>query len=253
LGQQNLATEKYDFTKQNSEAMNESQGIKQWAEEDRPREKLMTQGARSLTDSELLAILIRSGSQNETAVEVSRKLLALANNNLNELGKWSVEKIQQSGLKGLGPVKAITIVAALELGKRRKEMELGAKELPRITSSHIAYDILYARLNNLYHEEFWILFLNRNNQVMKEERMSAGGVHGTVVDPKMIFKRALEHNASGIVLAHNHPSGNLKPSDEDIKLTTKMTAAGSMLEIRVIDHIIIAGSSYYSFADEGLL
>ncbi len=233
--------------------MSESQGIKQWAEEDRPREKLMTQGARSLTDSELLAILIRAGSQNETAVEVSRKLLALANNNLNELGKWSVEKILQSGLKGLGPVKAITIVAALELGKRRKEMELGAKELPRITSSQIAYDILYARLNNLYHEEFWILFLNRNNQVMKEERMSAGGVHGTVVDPKMIFKRALEHNASGIVLAHNHPSGNLKPSDEAIKLTTKMTAAGTMLEIRVIDHLIIAGSSYYSFADEGLL
>lgn len=233
--------------------MSESQGIKQWDEQDRPREKLLSQGARSLTDSELLAILIRAGSRKETAVEVSRRLLARAGNDINELGKWSVEKIQQTGIKGLGKVKAITIVAALELGKRRKDFEQSTKEIPRITASSHAYDILYSRLNNLHHEEFWILFLSRNNSVVKDERISAGGVAGTVVDSKILYKRALELNASFLVLAHNHPSGNLQPSTEDIKLTEKLVAAGKMLDIKVLDHIIIAGSSYFSFADEGLL
>lgn len=225
-------------------------GIKAWAEEDRPREKLLLKGHGALTDAELLAILIGSGNTNESAVDLCKRILKeAATNDLNELAKLDLHDLMK--FKGIGEAKAITIVAALELGRRRRAAEVGVK--PQITSSRDVFELLQPRIGDLPHEEFWVLYLNRANRVTFQESISAGGVAGTVADLKIIFKRALNQLASGIIIAHNHPSGNLKPSQADIDLTRKVREGGKTLEISVLDHLIITTSGYFSFADEGLL
>jgi DNA repair protein RadC len=223
--------------------------IKNWAVEDRPREKLLQKGTGALSDAELIAILIGSGTRKMTAVELSKLLLQQSENNLNELAKLSVKDLMK--MKGIGEAKAITIIAALELGRRRKEQEPSDK--PKITSSLSAYEILKGDLMDLRHEEFWVLLLNRANKVVRKKRISEGGVSGTVADPKIIFKLALEEMASGVIVAHNHPSGNTTASQSDIDLTKKLKEAGKVLEIQLLDHIIVAGNKYFSFADEGMM
>ncbi len=223
--------------------------IKDWNPEDRPREKLLLKGTSALSDAELIAILIGSGTANLSAVEVSKKILQQGNNNLNQLAKLSVKDLMKT--KGIGEAKAITIVAALELGRRRKEVD--QEEKPKIGVSKDAYDQLKGDLIDLPHEEFWVLLLNRANRVLKKKKISEGGVSGTVADPKIIYKMALEELASGVVVAHNHPSGNLTPSQSDIDLTKRLKEAGRFLEIQLLDHLIIAGTKYYSFADEGII
>lgn len=221
--------------------------IKAWAEEDRPREKLLALGRRNLTDAELIAILIGSGSTTESAVDLSKRILHSCNNNLASLAKLSVQDL--SKFKGIGEAKAISIIAALELGRRRKDTELLYED--KITTSRDAFNLLSPYFADLLHEEFWVLMLNKANKVISKNLISKGGQAGTVVDPKIIFKAALEHNAASILLAHNHPSGNLKPSQADLDLTKKLKAAGKLLDITVLDHLIFAGNSFMSFADEG--
>jgi DNA repair protein RadC len=223
--------------------------IKTWAEEDRPREKLLLKGKAALSDAELIAILIGSGTPKLTAVDVAKLILAAVNNDLNELARLSVKDLMKH--KGIGEAKAITIVSALELGRRRKETAAAAKT--QITCSTDIYNYIKPQLLDLPHEEFWIILLNRANIVMKKESISAGGVAGTVADPKIIFKKALEQLASSVILVHNHPSGNIKPSAADIALTKKMKEAGAFLDLPILDHIIFTDNDYYSFADEGLL
>lgn len=224
-------------------------GILSWAEEDRPREKLLLKGKSSLSDAELLGILIGSGTRSLSAVDVCRSILQETENDLNQLAKLTVKDLQK--FKGIGEAKAISIVAALELGRRRKETP--PVKRPKITSSQDAYDAIKPELWDQPHEEFWLLMLNRANQVIRKERSSAGGVAGTVTDPKIIFKAALQHLASSLILVHNHPSGNLKPSEADLKLTKKLKDAGALLDIPVLDHLIFTDHGYYSFADEGIL
>jgi DNA repair protein RadC len=224
-------------------------GIKSWAEEDRPREKLSTQGRRALTDAELIAILIGSGSRNETAVELSKRILHHYDNDLNKLGKASINEL--SNFKGIGEAKAISIIAALEIGRRRNDFETKAPDL--ITSSKDAFNIMRRHLVDLYQEEFWILLTGRSQKVLGKELVSRGGLTEVVVDPKIVFSIALRYQSTGIILIHNHPSGNLKPSNSDIHLTKRLTDAGKMLEIQVLDHLIITDKGYYSFADEGVI
>lgn len=223
--------------------------IKSWAEEDRPREKLLSKGRHVLTDAELIAILIGSGTRKETAVELSKRILAQFENNLNVIAKLSVQDLMK--FNGIGEAKAISIVAALELGRRRKDAELVKRE--KITSSKDIFDIFRPQFLDLPHEEFHVLLLNRSNSLIRKEFVSRGGVSGTVVDSKIIFKIAVEHLASSIILCHNHPSGNLKPSNEDISLTKKIKEAGALLEIPILDHLIITDTGYFSFADEGMM
>lgn len=223
--------------------------IKSWAEEDRPREKLLLNGKGSLSDAELLAILIGSGSRNESAVQLSQRILASVNNNLNHLGKADLNQLMQ--FKGIGEAKAITIVAALELGRRRKLVE--SDKVNQIVSSQDAYEELTGVLSDLPNEEFWVLLLNRSNKVIEKRNISKGGVSGTVADAKLIFKAAIERLASGIILAHNHPSGSVKPSNADKLLTNKLVRAGKDLDIVIIDHIIVGDRNYFSFKDEGLM
>ncbi len=223
--------------------------IKAWAEEDRPREKLLTKGAQSLSDAELLAILLRSGSRDETVVSLAQRVLHSCENNLSELGRRSLPTLTQ--FKGLGEAKALTIIAALELGRRRQLSSI--KDRPQVRSSRDAYQAIAPILADLPHEEFWILLLNRSNKIVSRERVSMGGVSGTVVDARIVFKRAIELLASSIILCHNHPSGNLNPSQADINLTRKLKKAGEVMDVAVIDHLIIAGDGFYSFADEGIL
>ena len=223
--------------------------IKDWAVEDRPREKLSKNGPRSMSDAELIAILIGSGNLSETAVELSRRILASVDNNLNELGRKSIDNLKT--FKGIGEAKAITIVAALELGKRRKESDTSNKS--RINGSKDAADYFQPLLGDLNHEEFWIMLLDRGNNIKESFRISQGGISGTVIDVRIILKAALEKGASSIILCHNHPSGNLQPSEADVTLTNKMKNAGTMLDLTVLDHIIVTSESYYSFADEGKL
>ena len=223
--------------------------IKNWAEEDRPREKLLLKGKSALSDAELIAIAIGSGTASLSAVEVARQILRAVGNDLNKLAKLSVKDLVK--FKGIGEAKAINIICALELGRRKKETEPATK--PKITCSKDAYEVLKPVLSDLSHEEFWVLLLDRSNQVLKKQPISSGGVSGTVADPKIIFKKALEELASGVILAHNHPSGNLNPSEADIALTKKLKQAGTVLEIAVLDHIIFTDFGYYSFVDEGVL
>lgn len=224
-------------------------GIKSWAEDDRPREKLLLKGRSALSDAELIAILIGSGNSKETAVEVARNILGDVNMNLVELGKLSVNDLMKH--KGIGEAKAITIVAALELGNRRRESEAVQRE--KIITSKDAFEIFSRELSDKPNEEFWILLLNRANKIIGRQRISEGGVAGTVVDAKKVFKPAIENFASSIILGHNHPSGNMKPSNEDISLTKKLSQAGSNLDVKVLDHIIVTDNGYFSFADEGMM
>lgn len=223
--------------------------IREWSPEDRPREKLLLKGTSALSEAELVAILIGSGTTKTSAVELAKKVLLLGKNNLNELARLSVKDLMK--IKGIGEAKAITIVAALELGRRRKAQDV--EEKPKISSSKDAFDLIQGDLMDLPHEEFWVLLLNRMHQVVKKKRISEGGVTGTVADPKIIYKLALEDLATGVIVAHNHPSGNLKPSQSDIDLTRKLKEAGKFLEVQLLDHLIIANRNYFSFADEGLI
>lgn len=223
--------------------------IKSWAPDERPREKMQHLGASNLSDSELIAILIRNGTSGLSAIDVARTLLGTFNNDLYEMARsgWH----QLSGLKGVGPAKAVTVIAAMELGRRCRLAE--AKKKAKIQSSVDAVSLVEPILRDLTHEEFWIILLNRANSVIDLRPISKGGVSGTVVDPKIIFHEALQIKASALILSHNHPSANPKPSESDIRLTQKLKEGGKLLDISVLDHIIIAGSSFYSFADEGAL
>jgi DNA repair protein RadC len=222
--------------------------INQWAEDDRPREKFLLKGKSTLSDSELLAILIGSGSRNESAVQLCQRILASSENNLNMLGKMSVSQLMQ--FKGIGEAKAISIAAALELGRRRRAEE--AVELKKITSSKAVFDIMQPIIGELPHEEFWVLYLNNSNKVIYKAQLSKGGITGTVVDIRLIFKMAFEQNATGLVLTHNHPSGKLIASEADLKITKRIKEAGQTLEIQVLDHLIITENGYLSFQDEGI-
>lgn len=220
-------------------------GIKAWAEDDRPREKFLLKGKQSLSNTELLAILIATGTKNESAVDLARKILQLTNDNLNELGKLSINDLKK--VKGIGEAKAITIAAALELGRRRKDED--AKQIEIVKTSREVFNYFEPLLADLPHEEFWILLLARNRKVIARVKISEGGVAGTVVDTKIIFKHAIENLASYIVLCHNHPSGNLQPSTADIQITKNLKNAAKLLDIDIVDHIIIGNNKYYSFAD----
>ncbi|UKJ08718.1 RadC family protein [Solitalea lacus] len=223
--------------------------ITAWAEDDRPREKMMLKGRQSLSDAELIAILIGTGTPKLSAVDLSKQILNALHNDLNALAKLSIKELTK--FNGIGEAKAITILAALELGRRKKE-EAPVK-VQRITCSKDVYQIASPFLVDLQHEEFWVILLSRSNKVLGTYNISKGGMAGTVADPKIIYKLALEHSASSLVLLHNHPSGNLKPSQQDIQLTAKFKQAGNLLDITVLDHLIITEHGYYSFADEGAL
>lgn len=224
-------------------------GIKQWAEEDRPREKLILKGKASLSDAELIAILLGSGTRTLTAVDLAKQVLNGSGNDLHQLARLSVKELQK--YKGIGEAKAINIVSALELGRRRKEAEILKR--PVISSSNDVYSYIRPELMDQPHEEFWLILLKRNNEVIRKLQISRGGVSGTIVDPKIIFNRALEELASGLIMVHNHPSGNIKPSQQDIRLTKKIKQAGEFLEIPVLDHLIFTNDGYFSFADESML
>lgn len=223
--------------------------IKEWAVEDRPREKLLTNGQRSLTDAELIAILIGSGNLDETAVELARRILTSAGNNLNELGRKGIDDLKQ--FNGIGEAKAVSIVAALELGRRRKDAEVFIKK--KITGSKDAADFFQPMLGDLPHEEFWVLLLDRGNKILDSFMVSQGGISGTVIDVRIILKKALDKLASALILSHNHPSGTLQASDADMKITRKIKNSAELMDISVLDHIIIGQNSYLSLADEGLL
>jgi DNA repair protein RadC len=223
--------------------------IKAWAEEDRPREKMMQKGRAALTDAELIAILLGSGSTNETAVELAQRILLHVSNDLNKLAQLTLNDLKK--FKGIGEAKAITIAAALELGRRRKDTV--SEPLPLIRSSSMAYELMKPELLDLPVEQFWLILLSRSNRLIKKIKISEGGLSGTVVDPRLIFKEAIEALASSIILVHNHPSGNLYPSEADLSLTKKLVAAGRLLDILVNDHIIFTNNGFYSFADEGRL
>ncbi len=223
--------------------------IKNWAEGDRPREKLLQKGREFLTNAELLAILIGSGSRNESAVEVCQKVLGKASNNLNELGRLSVKQLMEN--KGIGEAKALTIIAAMELGRRRRAED--ALEKKKISSSSSVFELMQPVIGELPHEEFHVIYLNNSNKVIDRFPLSKGGITGTLVDIRLAFKQALNLGATATILVHNHPSGNLNPSAADKQLTQKFKVAGESLDIKVLDHIIITEKSYFSFADEGLL
>jgi DNA repair protein RadC len=202
-----------------------------------------------LSDAELIAILIGSGTQSLSALDVGKNILSEVNNDLNHLAKFSVKELLK--FKGIGQAKAISIIAALELGRRRKESAV--QEKPKIVTSQDAYDLLKSVMLDLHHEEFWVIMLNRANRVIRMKRVSSGGISGTVADVKIIFKEAIDQMASALILAHNHPSGNRNPSEQDVRLTRKMKESGLLLDIPVLDHIIFAEDKYYSFADEAML
>lgn len=223
--------------------------IRNWAESDRPREKLLSKGKKSLSDTELIAILIGSGNAEQSAVDLSKSILHHTGYNLIELSKMGVPDLMK--FKGIGEAKAISIVAALELGRRRRGAEV--KERKKIQSSKDVFEYFQSSLGEAAYEEFWLLLLNRSNAIIREVNISEGGVSGTVADPKKIFKLALENRASSIILCHNHPSGNISPSDADLRLTTKLKKAGDLLELPILDHVILGEEKYYSFADEGKL
>ena len=228
--------------------MDQNFSIKNWAEDDKPREKLMLKGKSALSDAELVAILIGSGSRNESAVSLSKRILASVDHNLNALGKLSLKQLME--FKGIGEAKAISIAAALELGRRRRAEEI--VQFQKITSSKAVFDIMQPIIGELPHEEFWVLYLNNSNKVIHKSQLSKGGITGTVVDVRLIFKTALEHNATSVILSHNHPSGKLQASDADTAITKKLKLAGEQLDVKVLDHIIITENGYLSFQDEGI-
>ena len=223
--------------------------IKNWSQDDQPREKLRDKGKAALSDAELVAILIGSGNRQESAVALCKRILASVDNNLSELGKLSIKQLME--FKGIGEAKAITITAALELGRRRRGGE--ALEKKKITSSISVFELMQPVIGELPHEEFWIVYVNNSNKVIQKNQLSKGGITGTLVDVRLALKTALEVGATGIILAHNHPSGTLKPSQADIQLTKKLKTAAESLDIKVLDHLIITEKAYFSFADESLL
>ncbi|MGZ9675010.1 RadC family protein [Flavobacterium sp. GNP001] len=223
--------------------------ITNWSEDDKPREKLMLKGKSVLSDAELIAILIGSGSRNESAVALSKRILASVDSNLNALGKLSLAQLTQ--FKGIGEAKAIAIIAALELGRRRRAE--AATELTKVTSSKIIFEIMQPIIGELPHEEFWVIYMNNSNKVIYKSQLSKGGITGTLVDVRLVYKMALEMGATALILCHNHPSGTLVPSDADKQITKKVKTAGESLEIKVLDHLIVTERSYFSFADEGLM
>ncbi len=223
--------------------------IRHWSIEDRPREKLRIKGRSALTNAELLAILLRSGSRQETAVELAKKILYEAGDNLSVLGKYSVEKLMR--YKGVGEAKAITLVAALELGRRKSASRTTSPG--KIQNSSEVYDLLLPVLGDLPHEEFWIVYLNNANRVILKEQLSKGGITGTLVDIRLAMKKALDLSAVSIILAHNHPSGVTNPSQSDVDITKKLTIAAKTLDIKVLDHLIISRESFFSFADNNLM
>ncbi len=225
--------------------------INQWAEDDRPREKLLLKGTSALSDAELIAILIGSGSRNESAVQLSQRILQKVNNNLNELGRMNLKSLME--FKGIGEAKAITITAALELGRRRQGE--APEEKPKILSSKQAFNIFQPMIGDRPHEEFCVAYLNRSHRLISAESISTGGIAGTVVDIKMIAKRSVELLASAVMFCHNHPSGNLQPSDADKQLTKKSKESLALLDVVLIDHLIVSHhpEQYYSFADEGVI
>lgn len=223
--------------------------IKNWADDDKPREKLVQKGRNVLSDAELVAILIGSGNRDESAVALSKRILATVNHNLNDLGKLSVTQLKK--FKGIGEAKAVSIAAALEIGRRRRAEE--GEKLSKIGCSKDAFELLYPLMAELEHEEFWTVFLNNSNKVIHKSQLSKGGITGTLVDVRLVLKQALELGAVGIVLAHNHPSGTLKPSMADRQLTKKLKTAAEALDIKILDHIILAQQDYLSFADQGIL
>jgi DNA repair protein RadC len=222
--------------------------ITNWSEDDKPREKLMLKGKSVLSDAELIAILIGSGSRNESAVDLSKRILASVDHNLNALGKLSIAQL--INFKGIGEAKAISIIAAMELGRRRRNEDV--IELTKITSGKAVFEVMQPIIGELPHEEFWVLFLNNSNKILFKTQLSKGGMTGTVVDVRIVFKIAFEQNATAIILTHNHPSGKLQASDADIQITKKIKVAGQQLDIPVLDHIIITEKGYYSFVDEGI-
>ena len=224
--------------------------IKEWALEDRPREKLLAKGLTSLSDAELIAILIGSGSSKESAVDLSKKILKDHQNNLNSLGKSTVEELVKR-YHGVGEAKAVTIVAAMELGRRRSLQE--SLQMPVIKGSDDVFRLMNPILGDLPHEEFWVLMLNRANKVLLRYNVSKGGLTGTVIDVRLIIKKALECYAASIILSHNHPSGNVQPSEADRQITKKIAEAGKLMDIPVLDHVIVTENVYFSFADAGLL
>jgi DNA repair protein RadC len=229
--------------------LTEKLSIKNWSEKDQPREKLMTQGRQVLSDAELIAILIGSGNREESAIELCKKILNNSSNNLNELAKLSVIDLMK--FKGIGEAKAISIVAALELGRRRKSEAVIDKV--KLTSSKEAYEYLRPVLEDLPHEEFWILFLNRANKIIGKQLIGRGGISQTTADVKIVFKKSIDKQASAIILAHNHPSGNIKPSESDIQLTRKIKNGSELLDIQVLDHLIVGDGNYFSFNDSGMM
>lgn len=223
--------------------------IKNWALNDRPREKLLQKGKLALSDAELIAILIGSGNTDESAVELSKRILSKTKNNLNLLGKLSAQQLMN--FKGIGQAKAISIIAAMELGRRRRTED--ALEQVKIASSSSVFELLQPILGELPHEEFWILYLNNANKIIENLQISKGGITGTLVDVRITLKKALELSATSLILAHNHPSGNLNPSEADKQLTNKLKIAAESIDIKVLDHLIVTEKSYFSFADEGLM
>jgi DNA repair protein RadC len=223
--------------------------IRNWAVEDRPREKLISKGLQSLSDSELIALLIGSGTRKISAVELARQILNKAENNLDKLGKFSVSDLKK--LKGIGQARAVSIVAALELGRRRKLTD--PHDTIKITGSGDVFNLMWPLLSDISHEEFWVLLLNRSNKVIEKRKISQGGITGTVTDIRMILKMAIENLSTSLILCHNHPSGNLQPSDADISITRRLKESASLMDITLLDHIIIAGNHYYSFADENMI
>jgi DNA repair protein RadC len=223
--------------------------IRNWSVEDRPREKMLSSGIQSLSNAELIALLIGSGTRKLSAVDLARQIMQMADNNLDKLGKYSVADLKK--FKGIGQAKAITIVAALELGRRRKLVD--SPELTKITSSNDVFNLIYPHLSDLPYEEFWIILLNRSNKVIDKQKISQGGITGTVTDIRLILKMAIDNLSTSMALCHNHPSGNLQPSDADIAITRRLKESALLMDISLLDHIIVAGKGYFSFADENLL
>lgn len=230
-------------------AMNKKLNIKQWANEDRPREKLLNKGIKSLSDAELIAILLGSGTRELTAVELAMQILNNVQHSLGHLGKKNVHELMK--FKGIGEAKAISIIAAMELGRRRKLDDLTNKK--KITASHDVFEIFQPILCDLPHEEFWVLYLNRSNKIIDKSKISQGGISGTVIDVRIILKAAIERLASSVILCHNHPSGNLQPSEADHSITKKLKEASTFLDIDLLDHVIITDNACFSFLDEGLI
>jgi DNA repair protein RadC len=223
--------------------------IKNWSEDDKPREKMLRKGLASLSDAELVAILIGSGNTEESAVTLSKRILASVNHELGELGRLTIPQLLK--FKGIGKAKAVTIAAALELGRRRRSEAAG--KISRISSSREVFELMQPLIGELPHEEFWIVYLNNANRVLQTVRLSIGGITGTLVDVRLVMKQALERGAVALILAHNHPSGTLKPSEADRQLTLRLKKAASALDIKILDHLIITTRDYFSFADQNIL